>query len=101
MVQLTSILYKHIPSWMSYFERRVFLRRQALFKLTYSQYGRKRNCWKRAQQNLYVQYRKELEQRKKDRLNMRHLNSARIYAACEELNYPFGHFVNNLPLVSI
>lgn len=101
MVQLTSTLYKYIPKWMDYFERRVFLRRQAVFRLTYSQYGRKRNCWKRAQQNLYVQYRKELEQRKKDTKQIRHLNSARIHAACEDLDYSFSQFTFKLPLVCL
>lgn len=85
---------------MDFWVKKVFLRRQALYKLTYAQKGRYRNCWKRAQMNLYVQYRKELEQRKKDRLNMRHLNSARIRAACDDLDYPFSQFVFKLPLVS-
>ena len=100
MVQLTQVLQKHIPKWMDLFERRVFLRKQAIFRLTYAMKGRYRNCYKRASINLYVQYRKEIEQRKKDRLNMRHLNSARIHAACEDLGYPFSKFIFKLPLVS-
>lgn len=101
MVQLTRVLSKHIPVWMDYFERKVFLRKQAIYRLTYAMKGRYRNCYKRASINLYVQYRKEQEQRAKDRKNMRHLNSARIHAACEDLDYSFSKFTYKLPLVSV
>lgn len=101
MVQLTQALQKHIPRWMDLFERRVFLRKQAIFRLTYAMKGRYRNCYKRASIHLWVSYRLEIEKRKENRLNMRHLNTARIHAACEEHGYPFQKFALKLPLVSI
>lgn len=101
MVQLTSILSKYKPPWMYFFNRCVFMRKQAVYRLTYAQKGRKRNCWKRAQQNLYVKYREEIEQRRKDKFFHRHLNSARIIAACDEHNYKFSDFVTRLPMVGI
>lgn len=100
MVNLTQTLFKYYPKWMPKPQAsNGFLRKQALYKLTFAQPGRARNCYRLATRCFIRHLQIDQEQSKQRAMFMRDLNSQRIYAACEDLGYPYKNFIGKLPRV--
>lgn len=102
MVQLTQLLCKYYPKWLPKpTGGNSFLRKQALFRLTYAQPGRTRNCYRLASRRLVKQLREDQEEAGRMQKFHRDLCSQRILAACEDVRFPYKEFVGKLPRVSL
>lgn len=102
MVNITQTLFKYYPNWLPKpAGQHNFLRKQALFRMTYAQPGRARNCYRLAKRCLVRHLQIDQEESKKRSQYFRDLQSQRIYAACEDIGYPYKYFIGKLPKVSL
>ncbi|KPM04683.1 ABC transporter G [Sarcoptes scabiei] len=97
MVHLTEICSKYMPFYLRRPETRsVYFRRQAIFRLTGTFYGRNRNVW-RCAVNKWLKrmvYLKEFRQRQG--VHLKDLYAQRLLAAIEEHDLRMEHFMSIL-----
>ncbi|KAH9422997.1 hypothetical protein DERP_007588 [Dermatophagoides pteronyssinus] len=97
MVNLTQICCKYMPFYYRKPENRsVFFRRQAIFRLTGSYYGRTRNIWRIAV-NRWVKKMVYLQEfRRRRNTHMTDLYKQRLLAAVEEHDFKAEYFFSTL-----
>ena len=106
MVNLTSALFKYRPFWLlpdpnAFTSDKRAFRRLNLFKLTQKFHGRHRNCYKIAINRWHKSLDHSYNDRQDRKIYMKDIYSQRLWAALNELRFPYKYFLGVLPRAGI